>query len=64
MDEMIKLLRALVALQAQVVGQMEGAVKPELLLAKAGLTHREIADLLAKSSEAVSQVISRAKRGR
>jgi DNA-directed RNA polymerase specialized sigma24 family protein len=62
MDEMIKYLKALVYLHAQVVGQMEGAVRPEILLAEAGLSHKEIATALRKSQVAVSKTISRAKQ--
>lgn len=60
MDEMIKYLKALVYLEAQVVAHIEGAVKPEVLLSLAGLTHKEIAAVVGKSRVAVSKALSRA----
>src|SRR5690349_20375967 len=48
MDELVKYLRALLALQLRAIALEEdpkSAVKPELLLNEAGLTAREISDL-------------------
>jgi hypothetical protein len=59
-DEMIKYLKALVILQAQVVANIEGAIKPEILLSLAGLSHKEIAVIVGKSKVAVSKALSRA----
>lgn len=60
MEELKKYLKALTLLQLQTqLGR--GFVKPEVLLARAGLTHKEIAELLGKSQMAVSKAISRGK---
>ncbi len=59
LEELVKYLRALVLLQVGFSGT--GAAKPEVLLAKAGFTHKEIAELLSKSQAAVAKAISRAK---
>ena len=61
MDEMIKYLKALVYIQANGLSDPEARVKPELLLAKAGLKHAEIGDILGKKGTAVAKAISRAK---
>lgn len=63
MDEMIKYLRALVYLQAEVVANLEGAARPEVLLGLAGLPHKEIASIVRKSQVAVSKAINRASKG-
>jgi len=39
-------------------------VRPELLLADAGFTAREIADILGKSYGAIAKALSRARAGR
>lgn len=62
MDEVIKYLRALVVLQVHARNGDESPSKPELLLANAGLSHREIADLLGKKVAAVSKAIERARK--
>lgn len=61
MEELIKYLKALIALQARVVAENQPTVKLELLLFRAGLSHKEIADILDKSQAAVSKSISRSK---
>jgi DNA-directed RNA polymerase specialized sigma24 family protein len=65
MDELIKYMRALVALNAQELSEPEERVRPEYLLARSGLPAREIAELLGKSQAAVAKAIQRAgKKGR
>ena len=59
-----KLLTASIALQAQLVANQEGATKPEIVLAWAGLSHKEIATILGKPITAISKAISRAKSAR
>ena len=62
MEEFVRYLKALVYLQAQQINLLEeAAVKAEVLLAKAGLPHREIAEILGKTEAAVSKAVSRAK---
>jgi hypothetical protein len=60
MDELVKYLKALVALQVTSYEAGEGSVKTELLLARAGLSHSEIAELLGKNYAAVAKTLSRA----
>jgi hypothetical protein len=61
MEEFVRYLRALVYLQSQAIRSEEGAVKTEVLLAKAGLPYKEIAEILGKSEMAVAKTVSRAK---
>ena len=63
MDELIKYMRALVLLQvhAPTPAGASAGPKPEVLLARAGFPHKEIADLLGKSAGAVAKSVSRAK---
>jgi DNA-directed RNA polymerase specialized sigma24 family protein len=62
MDELVKYLRALVFLQVQTLSGGEAFQKPELLLSRAGLTAREIAEALGKNQAAVAKSIERAKK--
>jgi hypothetical protein len=61
-EELIKYLRALVFLQVQTLSGGEAFQKPELLLSRAGLTTREIAEALGKNQAAVAKSIERAKK--
>lgn len=61
MEEMIKYLKALTFLQLQTVTGGSAYRKPELLLERAGFTHKEIADILGKTAAAVAKTVSRAK---
>ena len=60
-DDAIKYLKALVMLQVQSLNKPEDQLKPEILLTRAGLTAREIADILGKKAAAVAKVIQRSK---
>jgi DNA-directed RNA polymerase specialized sigma24 family protein len=60
MDELLKYMRALVALQIHALDKSEEPLKAELLLARSGLSAREIAGLLGKNSAAVAKAIQRA----
>jgi phage regulator Rha-like protein len=62
MEELVKYLRALVFLQVQTLSGGEAFQKPELLLSRAGLTSREIAEALGKNQAAVAKTIERAKK--
>jgi hypothetical protein len=62
MEEFVKYLRALVYLQAQTLSGGEAFQKPELLLSRAGLSAREIAEALGKNQAAVAKAIERAKK--
>ena len=72
MEELLRFTRAMVALQlytAQAAAARVDAptLRPELLLADAGLNAREIAVLLGKTPAAVSKAVTRgrsARRGR
>jgi hypothetical protein len=62
MEELIKYLKALVFLQVQTLSGGEAFQKPELLLSRAGLTAREIAEVIGKNPAAVAKAIERAKK--
>lgn len=61
MEELIRYTKALVFLQLQQATGVDVFGKPELLLARAGFPHREIAELLGKSPAAVAKAISRSR---
>ena len=61
MEEMVKYLRALTFLQLQSITGGAAYQKPELLLERAGFSHKEIADILGKSANAVTKTLLRAK---
>lgn len=62
-DELVKYTRALVLLQVRSLNKTDDPVKPEILLARAGLGAREIAELLGKNSAAVAKALHRAGKG-
>ncbi len=64
MEEVVKYLKALLVMQVAAYESGEAPVKSEVLLARAGLSHREIGELLAKSYAAVAQSVSRGRRSR
>ncbi len=61
MDQLIKYLKALVYLQAQSLSGEGAAVKAEILLANAGLSYKEIAEILGKNEAAVAKAVSRGR---
>lgn len=62
MEEVVKYLKVLVALEVQrTYGEDEERAKPEVVLKRAGLPVGEIASLLGKSVAAVQKTIERAK---
>jgi len=61
MEELVKYMKALVMLQARVIAESQPAVKLEVVLSVAGLSHREIAEILGKTQAAVAKTISRSK---
>jgi hypothetical protein len=61
-DESLRYLKALVILQVAVLEQLGGSSKPEVLLDRAGLAIREIAELTDRSYDAVAQTLSRQRR--
>jgi hypothetical protein len=72
MEDLIKYMRALVLLQVNAVTQgsaagapnASGAIKPEILLVRAGFSHREVATMIGKTPAAVAKAVSRAKVAR
>ena len=62
-SELVKYTKALLLLQIQGINKTDDPVKPEVLLSRAGLNAREIADLLGKNSTAVAKAIQRAGKG-
>ncbi len=59
-SDLVKYTKALVLLQIQGLNKSDDPIKPEVLLARAGLRAREIAELLGKNSAAVTKAIQRA----
>jgi DNA-directed RNA polymerase specialized sigma24 family protein len=62
-NELVKYAKALLLLQLQGLNKTDEPVKPEVVLSRAGLNAREIADLLGKNSTAVAKAIQRAGKG-
>jgi hypothetical protein len=62
-EELVKFMKALVLLQIQGISKSDSPVKPELVLARAGLNPREIAELLGKNTGAVAKAIQRSGKG-
>lgn len=60
-NELLKYLKALVYLQAVQLSGEGHAMKSEVLLARAGLPSREIANILGKTEHAVAKAVSRAR---
>ena len=60
LSTLVMYTKALVAIQIQAMSKNEDPVKPEILMARAGLPAKEIADLLGKSPDAVKKAIQRA----
>lgn len=61
MEELVKWVKVLVYLETRRMTSPDENVKAEVLLSRAGLGNREIADFLGKNYDAVSKAISRAK---
>jgi DNA-directed RNA polymerase specialized sigma24 family protein len=59
-SELVKYTKALLLLQVQGLNKTDDPIKLEVLLARAGLSAREIAELLGKNSAAVAKAIQRA----
>jgi DNA-directed RNA polymerase specialized sigma24 family protein len=59
-NELVKYSKALLLLQLQALNKGEDPEKLEVLLSRAGLTAREIADLLGKNAAAVTKALQRA----
>lgn len=58
--ELVKCTRALLLLQLQAPNRPEDQLKPEIVLARAGFSAREIAEMIGKSAAAVTKSIQRA----
>jgi DNA-directed RNA polymerase specialized sigma24 family protein len=61
-SELVKYTKALLALHLQSLNKTEEPVKPEVLLARAGLAPREIAELLGKNQAAVVKTLERSRK--
>ena len=59
-NDLVKYTKALLLLQLQALNKSDEPAKPEVLLSRAGLTAREIADLLGKNAAAVAKALQRA----
>jgi hypothetical protein len=63
-DALLPYLKALLLLQLEALRNEEiFEAKPELLLDRAGIDKKEIAEMLGKTYEAVTKTITRAKSG-
>ncbi len=60
-DPSEKYLKALVFLQVQAQTGVSSFGKPEVLLSRAGFSVKEVAEILGKSPNAVSKILSRTK---
>jgi DNA-directed RNA polymerase specialized sigma24 family protein len=60
-NELVKLTKAVLLAQLQTLERPEKRERLEVVLARAGLTAREIAALLKKGEHAVSKAIQRGK---
>lgn len=61
MDELVTLMKAQLAVQLQLLQDEEAREKPEVVLARAGLSYSDIAQILGKKATAISKAVSRAK---
>ena len=61
MDELVKYMKALVSLQARQLSGEGTSLKVEVVLANAGLSYKEIAEMLGKKETAISKAVSRAR---
>jgi DNA-directed RNA polymerase specialized sigma24 family protein len=61
MDELIRYVRALVYLEVQQMTGEAAPLKSEVLLERAGLSKKEIADILDKNETAIAKSLSRAR---
>jgi DNA-directed RNA polymerase specialized sigma24 family protein len=59
-SELLKYMKAMVAIQIRAMSTEENQEKPEVLLTRAGLSAKEIAELLGKNPDAVKKAIQRA----
>lgn len=59
-QQLVKYMKGLLLLQLH-TGKDGLTTKAEILLSKAGFTHKEIGTFLSKNPEAVAKTISRAK---
>ncbi len=61
-SELVKYLKALLVVQAHYLAKSEDTLKPEILLTRAGMSAREIAEVLGKNQAAVAKTIERSKK--
>jgi hypothetical protein len=68
MEELLKYVKAMVALQLQQSAARDAepgtVMKPELLLTRLGFTQKEVGDLLGKTTNAVKMAVRDAKKPR
>jgi len=57
MEELVKYLKALTFLQVNAMTGKSAFQKPEVLLVRAGFTHKEVGEFLGKSENAVALVM-------
>jgi DNA-directed RNA polymerase specialized sigma24 family protein len=60
-EDATPLLKALVLIQLEILGERPDSPKPELLLHRAGLGIADIAEMLGKNYPAIAKSLSRAK---
>ena len=62
-NELVKYIKALLLLEVYQLSKSDDSAKPEILLVRAGLSVKEIAELLGKNLAAVAKTIQRAGKG-
>jgi len=63
LTDLLKAIRALLLVHLQDWSEPSDREKPEIVLARAGYSAREIAELLNKNTDAVAKAIQRAGKG-
>jgi hypothetical protein len=58
-EDLLKCSRALLLMELRRASKPEDQLKPEVVLARAGFTAREIADMVGKNQAAVAKTIQR-----
>jgi DNA-directed RNA polymerase specialized sigma24 family protein len=62
LTELVKATRAVMLVQLQALANPEDRDKPEIVLARAGFSAREIAELINKKPDAVAKALQRRKK--
>jgi DNA-directed RNA polymerase specialized sigma24 family protein len=61
LKELVIAMKAVVLMQVQLLAEAAKREKPEIVLARAGFTPKEIAKMLNKNADAVAKAVQRGK---